>query len=147
MENLVRNSRFERVFYSFITLSELFWTAVIAGEFSTLAGQLGEAHCVWAHLSLIHIPINDMEEYDRRLFEITLPQGFVGVGVKTGDDQERIDPKDETIPEDRFTSFMRLGTVRRFLDNVGFRKWIITLEYPSHDPEYNYGVVIMQRPG
>ena len=119
---------------------------VLKGEFSELADQLGRAHLVWAYLSLIHIPIKNLEAYYRLLFKLAVPGGFVGVGFKTGNDEERTDKSDKRMPVDRFTAFVRIDTVRKLLETAGFEKWIVSLEYPHpQDTKYNYGVVIMQR--
>ena len=86
--------------------------AVHKGDVVELLGKLGQAHLAWAHLSLIHLPRNPLPKYIEKIQSAILPNGIFTIGFKTGDDIDKIDPADDRIPVDRFTSFHQIASVQ-----------------------------------
>lgn len=51
------------------------------------------ADIVWSDLSLIHLPINEVEDSFKLLFDLARPGGLVGIGLKSGNDETKMEVK------------------------------------------------------
>ena len=81
--------------------------------------MLSDADIVWSDLSLIHLPLNEVDESFRLLFNLAKPGGLVGVGLKSGNDETKMEVKnrgDSSADYSRLTTYYSEGRVRELFN-------------------------------
>lgn len=69
--------------------------------------MLSDADIVWSDLSLIHLPLDEVEDSFKLLFDLARPGGLVGIGLKSGNDETKMEVKNRG---DSSANYSRLTT-------------------------------------
>lgn len=80
------------------------------------------ADIVWSDLSLIHLPLDEVEDSFKLLFDLARPNGLVGVGLKSGNDETKMEAKnrgDSSADYSRLTTYYSEGRVRELFEKNG----------------------------
>ncbi len=117
---------------------------VLRADFLDEDTDLPQAHLLWCHFVLIHVPPDGLDAAIKRCASLTLPNGVAGFAFKTGEDEIRVDPGDERIPVERLSTFHRPETVGATLLRHGINCFA-RIEIPSGDPSYSYCWLLNQK--
>ena len=120
---------------------------VTKGDFMEVSSEFNIVHLLWSHMSIIHLKIENIQQFLNTMFQLTLPKGFLAIGYKKAniDDEIVQPPQGKRVSVERFTNLLTEETVCEKLNKAGFDNLLIKLEIPSEHDEYNYGYVITQK--
>jgi SAM-dependent methyltransferase len=80
------------------------------------------ADIVWSDLSLIHLPLNEVEDSFKLFFDLAKPGGLVGIGLKSGNDETKMEEKnrgDSSADYSRLTTYYSEGRIRELFEKNG----------------------------
>lgn len=80
------------------------------------------ADIVWSDLSLIHLPLDEIEYSFKLIFNLARKDGLVGVGLKSGNDETKMEVKirgDSSADYSRLTAYYSEGRVRKLFEKNG----------------------------
>jgi hypothetical protein len=121
---------------------------VFCGDFRNeqMLSLLGKGDIVWSNMSIIHLPIEELEYSFKVLCSYLFEDGILGIRFKTGNDISIIDKADEKYPVDRRTSFYKIEAIKKLYINNNL-EWLATIEKPKMYGKYTYSWIIGRKKG
>lgn len=126
--------------------NEVFSCEFLQADFNEIAKRYpNEFDVVLSNMSILHTKLSDIHVIINNLVNAVSTNGLFCIGTKISDtDKELIDPADDTLDADRFTTLLTMKTLKENIINTGMNL-IWSMQYHTPNPAYDYGWFICQK--